>query len=245
MDHPAGTRDNDQPGIVSFGPYLRFIRIEKGFGIDEIACELKVHPEKIAAIEDQRHDLLPDEVYVKGILKSYARVLGLDEADIIDRYLINRMEFYKAAGHVSGGSASKRRAKTWNLFWLVVFLAAGLCLWFALVLDGTREDIRVEKEAPADVTIISGSVLPASGMFSVSIDAGAFVDIVALIDHETEERFSLAPNDHLELGGRSFIRFRFSDSGAVSLCVNGEPEIIPGAAPGKSLVVDIVYRPKE
>lgn len=70
----AGPLDLDgRPGYV-----LRQTRRQLGYDLRTVARELRLTPERVAAIENDDHQALPDPVFVAGYVKNYARLLGLD-----------------------------------------------------------------------------------------------------------------------------------------------------------------------
>jgi flagellar biosynthesis protein FlhG len=69
------------------GESLRKVRRYLLLDIDEVAVEIKVSRHNLEAIEEEDVDTLPAPVYLKGFLKVYARVLGLDSKQVTDEYL--------------------------------------------------------------------------------------------------------------------------------------------------------------
>lgn len=69
------------------GSDLRNIRQKKGISLDHVFFQSKVGMAALQAIEEDRFDLLPPRVYIKGFLKSYARVLDMDPDHVTHAYL--------------------------------------------------------------------------------------------------------------------------------------------------------------
>ncbi|MFN2646516.1 MAG: helix-turn-helix domain-containing protein [Burkholderiales bacterium] len=67
------------------GAELKRVREELGLSILEVAHRLKLAPRQVEAIEDERFDVLPGVAFVRGILKNYARLLGLAPEPLIER----------------------------------------------------------------------------------------------------------------------------------------------------------------
>jgi cytoskeletal protein RodZ len=70
----------------SFGRYLQSIRLEKGITLKAVARETRIRPETLHHIEEEDHQRLPDEVYVKGFLRAYAKAIGADGDEAVNRY---------------------------------------------------------------------------------------------------------------------------------------------------------------
>ena len=66
--------------------YLRSLRQEKGFTIEEVSKRTKMSPSVIRALEDGRLDNI-DPVYLKGFLKLYCRFLEIDWDSFQKEYL--------------------------------------------------------------------------------------------------------------------------------------------------------------
>lgn len=75
------------------GHFLKERRHMAGIEIVDVAQHLRIKPEIIKAIEDNDDDQLPEEVYVIGFIKSYARFLGLDVTKTVLDY--RREEHHK------------------------------------------------------------------------------------------------------------------------------------------------------
>jgi len=60
------------------GEVLRQERLQRGLSMEEVMHETKVSRRHIEAIEEGRVEDLPHPVYVKGFVKIYARLLGVD-----------------------------------------------------------------------------------------------------------------------------------------------------------------------
>lgn len=65
------------------GERLRAARIEKGLAVDEIAASLKVPARYIDAIERNDPAGLPEPAFVRGYVRGYARLVGLDPEPLL------------------------------------------------------------------------------------------------------------------------------------------------------------------
>ena len=62
----------------SFGRYLQSIRLKKKISLEKISEETRIAINTLQLIEKEALEALPDEVFVKGFLRSYARAIGAD-----------------------------------------------------------------------------------------------------------------------------------------------------------------------
>ena len=72
--------------MESPGKFLRKERETRNISLVEISDFTKIKERHLKAIEEDRYELLPPTLYVKGFLKVYARYLGLDPKDILLQY---------------------------------------------------------------------------------------------------------------------------------------------------------------
>jgi cytoskeleton protein RodZ len=68
----------------SVGSSLKSAREERGLSIAEVAQSLKFAPRQIEALEQDRFDLLPGGTFVRGMVRSYARLLKLPPEPMLD-----------------------------------------------------------------------------------------------------------------------------------------------------------------
>jgi cytoskeletal protein RodZ len=71
---------------LSQSPGLADQRKAKGVSLWSIEFSTKINPRFLEAIEAEDFAKLPGGVYTLNYLRQYARVVGLDEADLLQRY---------------------------------------------------------------------------------------------------------------------------------------------------------------
>jgi len=70
-----------------FGEDLRRERESRGIALETITDTTKISSRHLAALEQDQFERLPGGVFNKGIVRGYARVVGLDEDAWVDRYM--------------------------------------------------------------------------------------------------------------------------------------------------------------
>ena len=80
----------------NFGEDLRAERLSRGFTLEDITAVTKISQRHLAALEEEKFRLLPGGILSKGIVRSYASAVGLDQNDWTERYL----KAYVASGQV-------------------------------------------------------------------------------------------------------------------------------------------------
>jgi len=48
--------------------------------------QTKIRKKYLVALEEENFDIMPGKVYVRGFLRNYARFLGINGEDLVDRY---------------------------------------------------------------------------------------------------------------------------------------------------------------
>ncbi len=110
------------------GDRLQAARIEAGLSIDDIANRMHLSYGILQAIEENNFDEITAPIFVKGYLRAYARIVSLDEEEMIQQYL----DFYSdedppinstsnTSTEISSGDA---RIK-WTTY-IVIFVLCGL-----------------------------------------------------------------------------------------------------------------------
>src|SRR3954471_24201630 len=66
--------------------WLREGRAHRGMSLDDVAKVTKIQPRILERLETGRLDGLPAEVFVRGFVRSFARCVGLDEREALQRY---------------------------------------------------------------------------------------------------------------------------------------------------------------
>src|SRR5215813_11366323 len=72
--------------LASFGEELRREREIRGISLKEISDATKISKRFLEAIEKNDHRTLPAPVFTRGFVREYARYLGLNTEEIVNRY---------------------------------------------------------------------------------------------------------------------------------------------------------------
>ncbi len=71
------------PAPSSPGRALAAARQARGMTVTEVALRLKFSPRKIEALEADRYEALPGPTLVKGMIRAYAKLVGLDPKPLV------------------------------------------------------------------------------------------------------------------------------------------------------------------
>jgi transcriptional regulator with XRE-family HTH domain len=83
----AGHGDESSFEVIEpLGRYLKAEREMRNLSLEEAAKCTKIRENFLRAIEEDKYELLPHPIYVRGFLTHYAKYLGLDPAEVVHRY---------------------------------------------------------------------------------------------------------------------------------------------------------------
>ena len=78
----------------SVGPYLKKSREAQGLSLDQVASLTRIQSKFLQALEDEEFQKLPEQVFTRGFVRTYARSLGVDEEDTLRRFSESSSAFY-------------------------------------------------------------------------------------------------------------------------------------------------------
>ena len=124
-----------------FGEELRRERESRGVALETISEKTKVITRYLTALENEKFEALPGGILSKGIVRGYARTVGLDEAVWVERFMAasrehgqsddNWSEFAQNVGKTRPRAITRRfRIRRASLLGLVLLLGgAGFVAW--------------------------------------------------------------------------------------------------------------------
>ena len=149
------------------GAELRNAREQLGLTVSEVAHHLKLAPRQVEALEEERFEQLPGVTFVRGMLKTYARLLHLEPEPLLER-LAGRFEAPDAnrlAARYSQPvpfSDSARRSTFVYLGLSIVVLALGGGVAYQWYREHRLPaDLAQEKRPPAKPAAVVASAAPA------------------------------------------------------------------------------------
>src|SRR5215469_14916021 len=80
--------------MTSTGETLRRERLRRGWSLEQVAAETKITLHLLEAIESDQFDRLPGGVFARNFVRQYARVLKLDEYEVLTSF---RQQFEELA----------------------------------------------------------------------------------------------------------------------------------------------------
>jgi len=117
-----------------FGEYLKKAREKKRLSLEKIASQTRIQEAHLRALESEDFANLPAKVFAKGFVRSYAKALGLDEEETLQRFLETSGSFYEQIQpelpHVQVKlEVAHQSIVSWKLVVIVVAVIAIGALW--------------------------------------------------------------------------------------------------------------------
>ncbi len=126
--------------MESFGAYLKSLREQNGKTLDELSRSTKIAVTNLEFLENDRYDLLPPKVFIKGFVRSYVKELGLDPEDAVAKFDIFMNDDDTTHYVDSEGPAyapdSARTSFIYNPWFTRILTVAGVLSLAILVLTG-------------------------------------------------------------------------------------------------------------
>ncbi|MCA9677358.1 MAG: helix-turn-helix domain-containing protein, partial [Myxococcales bacterium] len=90
LQAPAPSPSRDEHAVAharaGFAAWLRSQRQARGLELDDIARVTRIQMRALERLEDGRFHELPADVFVRGFIRNYARVVGVDAELALARY---------------------------------------------------------------------------------------------------------------------------------------------------------------
>ena len=159
----------------------------RNLSLEEVAKFTKIRENFLRAIEEDRYELLPPAVYVKGFLTIYAKYLGLDPYDVVLRYqnYLKSLTIPQPIELREQIPPPKKRTRPW-LFLLAISVIIFLIVLF--VYYNSRDPLEQSSASLKQESTSVPSPLPSSGMAKPQITHQAGQkEISRLKEVKTEE----------------------------------------------------------
>ena len=126
-------KNEARPTGIGPGERLQAARIQKGLSLADVASRMHLSASILEAIEENNFEEITAPIFVKGYLRHYARIVALDEDDMIQQYI----EYYSeedppissTSNMVPELSVTDARIK-WTTYLVILVLAALPAAWW-------------------------------------------------------------------------------------------------------------------
>ncbi len=237
---------------LSFGQYLQALRLDKKISLEKISAETRIGLSTLQLIEKEDHDKLPDEVFVKGFLRAYAKAIGADGSEAVRRYE-SRLKVVQKLDSSHLDSVS-RPARSWFKLLLVIGLYLALIL-VTVIGYGYLEHFlsgRVSDETKSTAEIVPTASTPASPdstarsesndadshkyVLNIAVQEDTWIKII--IDNGSSKSYELKVGDQLELKAASNFSLLIGNAAGVKIKLNDKFIPVSGKS-GEVVNVDL------
>jgi cytoskeleton protein RodZ len=227
---------------ASYGSYLKAIRLEKKISLEQVAEQTRVGMGSLLLIEQEEHEQLPAEVFVKGFIRAYAAAIGADGDEAIRRYELRLDVVPKMAeSEASGGKSESRR--WWKL---IVSVGLLLCIIAVSVVVISFWRPVPESEESAGLTqsaaenkpeatdnqgkneLSAESVKAAPEKLALKIIALESTWIKVIIDEKESTEYQLKSGDEIELEAGTGYSLLIGNAEGLKITLDDKPVFIPG-----------------
>jgi len=236
---------------MSIGADLRHAREQRGWSLEQLSSRTRIAVSKLAAIEANSFDRLPDGFYRRAFLRAYAREVGLDTERVVDAYCAQCADPSQPA---TPADASARHAATSprrldrlspgiQVLLLAIFgTAAAITLTYVTprqtpssIAISTQTTPAAEKSPVSEQPVVgtggaSASIAPAAlqaaighSPLQVEVQAEGPCWLGATADGERLVYRVLNKGEHVTLQAHDELVLRIGDAGAFRFTVNGIP----------------------
>lgn len=149
----------------TLGITLKREREKRGTSIAELSRVTRIPQASLEAIESDRFDELPGEVFVRGFLKSYAQALGMIPAEVLARYTSSRRVAYVTPLPVQTPlqAAREGQGRRFGVAIAFVLLLILLSLALSIVLKPRGRDMPTELSQSSQGTAPAASATLTAG----------------------------------------------------------------------------------
>jgi len=234
-DSQAAEQAKSLPGP---GRILKARRNELGMTVEDVARATRLTNRTVLLLEADHYDEMPAPVYVKGFIRSYAELVGLNEDELVRRFEETRR------ASVSGPEPGFRfpsRKRTSTI--LILVLAVALLFWIVLLLvSPTGEEPEPSNLSPVGNGYVPpdrGAAEPHEMVLEVLAAEPTWIKVET--DGAKPVHYRLEKGQKLVLRARARFNLLVGDAEAVALLLNGEHYPVP-ESPGKTVNIRIPER---
>lgn len=231
---------------LSFGRYLQDIRLLKGISLETVAEETRIRIDNLLLVEEENHDKLPDEVFIKGFLRAFAKAIGADGDEAVRRYQLRLKVVQKLAK--SEADIKMPPGKFWRRLFFCI--GALLCLIFFSVLavsvlktkSSSTGLLKTDIKRPADIAnegkatfepqydtepaIVQINNKPEKLILKITAIEETWMKII--IDGQKPNEYYLKPGDQVELEATLGYNLFIGNAGGIRLLLNSKSIELPG-----------------
>jgi cytoskeleton protein RodZ len=158
---PDEARNNAALQLVDVGAELRKARESMGLSVADVAGHIKFAPRQIEALEEGDLAHLPETAYLRGFIRSYAKLLHLDPAPLLGILSAKPLPTTSPAAPVEVPFPTVYATRRPNILWLAAALAVAIVLASLAWLFGRAPVKPQTKVEPIALPVVPASAVTA------------------------------------------------------------------------------------
>lgn len=239
--------------MESLGEYLRRQRELKGLSLRDISDKTRIGISYLRHVEENQFDRIPGEIFLRGFLRLYAKALGLQEKEILERY---NLLYEKKDREEEVAQENKkewhyrfiswlRHRKIPSWAWAVPILLIVIILFQGLPKKRERPTLSskevnkitkpVSPTSPASSTILPTEIPQELTLF---IEAVEETWIKVLIDGDEVREALLNVGDSINFNARKNFSLTIGNAGGVKIRFNGKE--LKTLGPSGKVIKDLI-----
>lgn len=166
MTQHGGPRPEDSQGGIKAGQILQQARLAAHIEANKICADLRISHQALEALEQGNYHLLPGDPYIRALLGSMSRYLGLDPSVVVREY----NQEIGAAPQAPSAAPYTDKAQTYSTAHKQIFVVIVIVLFGLLALlinklnqgEGTEDPPAAGSMAPSESPAAPGDTAPES-----------------------------------------------------------------------------------
>jgi transcriptional regulator with XRE-family HTH domain len=220
--------------MASIGQELKRERELRSISLKEIADQTKINIRFLRALEEDRLDMMPEKFFTRGIIRSYAKYLGLDEQSTLNTYLeslqVQREGQAEKKEKVEDEESPRKKNPLFIISLIFIFIVASIIiLYFIFQKKETpppKPSQTVQTQVPREATVTApiNQDKPEKKqdelILDITVQHETWMEIYA--DGELQYSGIKYPGTHLEFKALKEFLLHLGNAGGIIYTVNGE-----------------------
>ncbi len=234
--------------MASIGQELKRERELRGIPLQEIADATKINIRFLRALEKDQLDMLPEKFFTRGIIRTCAKYLGLDEENMLNLYLESLQIHEPEETEMDQDETPHKPQKKQNKFWLffsIFMIILALFITFTFILKKevdlspqkkissaslTSREVPKQEESDQDrklepivnPSVIQEPVENSQGRLNleIKVEQETWMEIYA--DQELQYTGNKAPGATLQLRAQQEFVINLGNAGGITYTINGQ-----------------------
>lgn len=233
--------------MASIGQELKRERELRGISLEEIADATKINIRFLRALEEDRLDMLPEQFFTRGIIRTYAKYLGLDEQSALNTYLEDLQtqepqetsdvgEYPELGEEVESFPKQKKISLLFALMALAI-IALFVVMYFVIgnkenppSSTNKRESVtqnaqKTQEKPTATPTIVQEEPVIKQEELNIEIAVLEETWLEIFADQEMVDSGTKVPGEHLQFKATQEFLIHLGNAGGITYTINGEEGI--------------------